>query len=65
MDKTEQIIRALIDRQNKHNKFVKIMICLIFISQLIFSYLICININLSERKTDYRYFNLTRSCVCN
>ena len=29
---TSKIIRVLIDRQNKHNKFVKIMICLIFIS---------------------------------
>ena len=61
MDKTEQLIRLMIDKQNKHNKFVKIVISLIFITLLFTSYIICVNIALSERKTDYRYFNLTRS----
>lgn len=61
MDKTEQILRAMIERQNKNSAYLKIITALILISQLIVGHIICVNIALAERKIDYRYFNLVSS----
>lgn len=57
----EQIIRLLKERENKDSIYLKVTVTLILIIQIIMWHIICVNITLAEKKTDYRYFNLVNS----
>ncbi len=61
MEKTEQLLREIKEREIKDNTYIKIVATLILIAQIVIGHIICVNITLSEKKTDYRYFNLVTS----